>query len=222
MKSLSRVRLFAAPRTIARQAPPSVGFSRQEYWSGLPFPSPGDLPDPGIESRSPASQIGSLPSKPPGKPWNGKRTSQTLLTFQHPHTLPSHLLSQINAAWFYCVNSSHFPHCCSHTNSPISPVPWMIHGRLLFWKETLSTSLLPQLLPYFFMTLHSKTTFNKLYIFSVSDSHASVLYETYFNQGFVPTTSPIALLKITIHLHFTKIRDQFSFLILLDFQQDLT
>ena len=54
MKSLSRVWLFATPWTVACQAPLSVGFSRQEYWSGLPFPSPGDLPNPGIEPRSPA------------------------------------------------------------------------------------------------------------------------------------------------------------------------
>ena len=54
VKSLSRVRLFATPWTVAYQASLSVGFSRQEYWSGLLFPSPGDLPDPGIEPRSPA------------------------------------------------------------------------------------------------------------------------------------------------------------------------
>ena len=54
LKSLSRVRLFATPWTVAYQAPPSMEFSRQLYWSGLPFPSPGDLPDPGIESVSPA------------------------------------------------------------------------------------------------------------------------------------------------------------------------
>ena len=54
VKSLSRVRLFVTPWTVAYQAPPSLGFSRQEYWSGLPFVSPGDLPDPGIESSSPA------------------------------------------------------------------------------------------------------------------------------------------------------------------------
>ena len=54
-KSLSRVRLFATPWTVAHQAPPSMGFSRQECWSGLPFPSPGDLPHPGIEPGSPAS-----------------------------------------------------------------------------------------------------------------------------------------------------------------------
>ena len=56
VKSLSRVPLFVTPWIVARQAPPSMGFSRQEYWSGLTFPSPGDLPDPGIEPRSPALQ----------------------------------------------------------------------------------------------------------------------------------------------------------------------
>ena len=70
MKSLSRVRLFAAPWTVAYQAPRSTGFSRQEYWSGLPFPSPGDLPNPGIEPVSPALQTDTLSSEPPGKPLN--------------------------------------------------------------------------------------------------------------------------------------------------------
>ena len=67
VKLLSRVRLFATPWTVAYQAPPSVGFSRQEYWSGLPFPSPGDLPDPEIEPRSPALWLDAFPSEPPGK-----------------------------------------------------------------------------------------------------------------------------------------------------------
>ena len=53
VKSLSHVQLFATPWTVAYQVPLSVGFSRQEFWSGLPFPSPGDLPDPGIEPGSP-------------------------------------------------------------------------------------------------------------------------------------------------------------------------
>ena len=61
VKSLSRVQLFATPWTIAYQAPPAMGFFRQEYWSGLPFPSPGDLPDPRIKPRSPALQADSLP-----------------------------------------------------------------------------------------------------------------------------------------------------------------
>ena len=56
VKLLSRVRLFVTPWTVAYQAPPSIEFSRQVYWSGLPFPSPGDLPDPGIEPWSPALQ----------------------------------------------------------------------------------------------------------------------------------------------------------------------
>ena len=68
VKSLSHVQLFVTPRTVAYQAPPSMGFSRQEYWSGLPFPSPGDIPDPGIEPRSPALQADALTSEPPGKP----------------------------------------------------------------------------------------------------------------------------------------------------------
>ena len=67
MKSLSRVRLFVTPWTIAYHAPPSVGFSRQEYWSGLPFPSPGDLPNPGIEPGTPALQANALPTEPLGK-----------------------------------------------------------------------------------------------------------------------------------------------------------
>ena len=66
--SLSHVQLFATPWTVAHQAPPPMGFSRQEYWSGLPFPYPGDLPDPGIEPRSPTLQADALTSEPPGKP----------------------------------------------------------------------------------------------------------------------------------------------------------
>ena len=67
VKSLSRVRLFATPWTAAYQAPLSMGFSRQQYWSGLPFPSPGDLPNPGIEPGSPALQTDALLSEPTGK-----------------------------------------------------------------------------------------------------------------------------------------------------------
>ena len=67
VKSLSRVQLFATPWTVAYQAPLSMGFSRQECWSGLPFPSSRDLPDPGIEPRSPTLHADALPSEPPGK-----------------------------------------------------------------------------------------------------------------------------------------------------------
>ena len=60
----------ATPWTVAYQAPPSMGFSRQEYWSGLPLPSAGDLPSPEIEPGSPALQADSLPSEPSGKPYH--------------------------------------------------------------------------------------------------------------------------------------------------------
>ena len=66
--SRSVVHLFATPGTAAHQAPPSMGFSRQEYWSGFLSLPPGDLPDPGIKPRSPTLQADSLPSEPPGKP----------------------------------------------------------------------------------------------------------------------------------------------------------
>ena len=61
---------LATPWTVAYRAPPCMGFSRLEYWSGLPVPSPGDLLDPGIELRSPALQAGALTSEPPGKTLN--------------------------------------------------------------------------------------------------------------------------------------------------------
>ena len=67
VKSLSCIRLFGTPWTVAYQAPPSMGFSRQEYWNGLPFPTPGGLPDPGIKPWSSAFQADALTSEPPGK-----------------------------------------------------------------------------------------------------------------------------------------------------------
>ena len=67
MKLLSRVQLFATPWTIAYQTLLSMGFSRQEYWNALPFPSPGDIPNPGIEPESPALQADALTSELPGK-----------------------------------------------------------------------------------------------------------------------------------------------------------
>ena len=74
LKSLSRVQLFATPWTIQ-----SMEFSRPEYWSGYPFPSPGDLPNPGIEPSSPALQADSLPAEPQGKPKNTGVSSLSLL-----------------------------------------------------------------------------------------------------------------------------------------------
>ena len=93
MKSLSRVRLFATPWTVAHQASSSMGFSRQEYWSGLPFPSPGDLPNPGIEPRSPTLQAEALTSdtREAIKLWiNGYMYTQT-----HAHTHRGSLVAQL-------------------------------------------------------------------------------------------------------------------------------
>ena len=76
--SLSRVRLFVTPWTLVHQAPLSMGFPRQGYWNGWPFPTPGDLSNPGIEPWSLALQADSLPSEPPGKP-NKKAQKWTII-----------------------------------------------------------------------------------------------------------------------------------------------
>ena len=67
LSHFSHVQLFSTPWTVAHQAPLPMEFSRQEYWSGLPFPPPGDLPDPGIEVGSPILWAVSLPIEPTGK-----------------------------------------------------------------------------------------------------------------------------------------------------------
>ena len=74
---------LATPRTVAHQAPLFMGFSRQEYWSGLPFPSPGDLPDPGIESGSPALQTDSLPTELKGSLKEACMSSKTCFSISH-------------------------------------------------------------------------------------------------------------------------------------------
>ena len=93
------------PRTVAHHAPLSMGFPRQGYWSGLPFPSPGDLPEPGIEPRCPALQASALTSEPPGKPhpladnWIKAFLSKALHTrakpsFSNHQSLPSRSLHE--------------------------------------------------------------------------------------------------------------------------------
>ena len=81
VKSLSHVRLFVTPWTVAHHVPLSMEFSRQEYWSGLLFPSPGDLPDPGIEPESLALWADALPSESPDfsgrSPWGRKESDTT-------------------------------------------------------------------------------------------------------------------------------------------------
>ena len=81
VKSFSCVQLFATPWTVTYQAPLSMGFSRQEHLSGLPCPPPGDLPDPGIQPMSPALQVDSLPTEPPGKPHDTKSGVKNIYPF---------------------------------------------------------------------------------------------------------------------------------------------
>ena len=83
------------PWTVVHQAPLSVEFSRPEYWSELPFPSPGDLPDPGIEPRSPALQVDSLPAEPQGKPKNIGVGSLSLIEQRSPALQAYSLTSEL-------------------------------------------------------------------------------------------------------------------------------
>ena len=91
VKLLSRVRLFGTPWTLAYQAPPSMEFSRQEYWSGLQFPSPWYLPDPGVEPRSPALQADALPSELPGKPQINLGRDQLHLWYSMSQSVKMHV-----------------------------------------------------------------------------------------------------------------------------------
>ena len=84
VKLLSPVQLYAVPWTVAYQGPPSMEFSRQKYWSGLPFTFPGDLPDSGIETRSSTFQADALPSELSGKP--KERQCQRMLKLPHNST----------------------------------------------------------------------------------------------------------------------------------------
>ena len=86
------------PWTVACRAPLSMGFSRQEYRSGLPFPSPGDLPDPGIEPRSPALQADALTSEPPGKP-----NTEPLAKIHEPYSSTMKTKNGQSALWFLCL-----------------------------------------------------------------------------------------------------------------------
>ena len=109
MKSLSHVRLFATPWTIAYQAPLSMRFSRQEYWSGLPFPSPGDFPNPGIEPGSPAFA---------GRHFTIWATREAPITSLHPSvdnvlkTPPSLHKNFTSQKWFFVGEKSTFSACC--------------------------------------------------------------------------------------------------------------
>ena len=97
LSHFSRVRLLVTPQTAVHQAPLFMGFSRQENWSGLPCPPPGDLPDPGIKPTSPALQADSLPSEAPGKSFLHIIAPKNSLVFSK---MISHLYSFSLLAWY--------------------------------------------------------------------------------------------------------------------------
>ena len=106
-QSLSCVWLFATPWTTACQTPLSTEFSRQEYSSGLPFPSPGDIPNSGIKAGSPALQADSLPSEPPEKPeaevhWHSKLHNQNMCQLLGRSKTPS---KEFISKWFSLYNA---------------------------------------------------------------------------------------------------------------------
>ena len=131
--------------TAARQAPPSMGFSRQEYWTGLPCPSPGDLPNPGMEPRFPALQADSLPAEPPGKPKNTRVGSLSVLQWIFPtQELNRGLLHcrQILYQLSYQFSSVQFSHSvaqscptlCDPKNHSTPGLP--VHHQLLKFTQT--------------------------------------------------------------------------------------
>ena len=121
VKLLSRVRLFVIPWTVAYQAPPSMEFSRQEYWHGLPFPSPGDLPNPGIEPRSPTLQADTLPSESPGKTVFKLYVKRNLFKKRYKEYLSTHfrtgtsrtVISKLNRDFIHKSNVSELQHTSS-------------------------------------------------------------------------------------------------------------
>ena len=106
-ESLSHVQLFATSWTVVCQAPLSMGFSRPEYWSGLPLPSPRDLPNPGIKPRSPALQTDSLPSEPPGN-----RRLPQIQQIKHIHQQTPQLKPWFFFCWAFFLLSIHSVNVC--------------------------------------------------------------------------------------------------------------
>ena len=132
MKLLSHVRLFVTPWTVAHQTPPSMGFSRQEYWSGLPFPSPGDLPDPGIEPRSPALRADALLSQLPGNSIYMRRYTVLVFFFLTYFTLYNRLqFYPPHWNWFKCIlfNGWVILHCVN--------VPQLSYPFVCWWTSRL-------------------------------------------------------------------------------------
>ena len=155
VKSLSRVRLFATPWTVAYQAP-SMRFSRQEYWSGLPFPSPADLPDRGNEPGSPALQADALPSEPPGKPSPTYTSS-----FWEPLLLFSFFFAIL--FYFFAVFSPHTLNLLFCIGVQLINNIVIVSGK--WWRDSaihIYVSILPQI-PLLSRLPHNWTEFHMLY-----------------------------------------------------------
>ena len=143
----SHVQLFVTPWTVVLQAPLFMGFSKQEYWSGLPCPPPGDLPRPGIEPVSPALQLDSYPTEPPGKPLFALCFSQVELLNSWPAVPSPTSMSNLLYRSRYLVGfSSCFHHHKYHVKSSWilsfqdSFLPLIIQyqvSRVLFCPSTL-------------------------------------------------------------------------------------
>ena len=110
VKSLSRVWLFETPWTVTHQAPPPMEFSRQEYWSGLPFPSPRDLSDPGIEPASPTLWADALTSEPPG---NQEMTMKGFLFII--------IFLNFTILYWFCHTLTWIRHGCTYVPHPEPP-----------------------------------------------------------------------------------------------------
>ena len=131
VQSLSPVWLFVTPCTVAHQAPLSMEFSKQEYWRGLPFPSPEDLPNSGIEPESPALQAESLLSEPPGNP----------LALAYLYNINSNN-NNINFPWCVCARPPTLDHLYpTFLILWINPWGWML--ALLLFHRWESRVLLP-------------------------------------------------------------------------------
>ena len=121
-ESLHHVRLFDTPCTRAHQAPLSIGLSKQEYWSGLPCPPPGDLPNPGIGLGDPALQGDCLPSEPPEKPNNTRVGSLSLLQGNFPTQESNWGLMHCRQILYQLPGKAHMKtrcvtYICTHTHT---------------------------------------------------------------------------------------------------------
>ena len=156
--SLSHAQLFGTPWTTAHQAPLSMRFSRQRYWSGLSFPSPGDLPNPGIQPRSPAPQADSLPTELQGKPIQREfNFIPTRLSYKIAPPLPSttHLFVLNRNMWSHPWASGFLIYCLSHCTFRFS----VIIALQFLYTERIGTffSFLLQVLYKFYKFLELNT-----------------------------------------------------------------